>query len=58
MTYGRDKVGYGDCVPTDEDNKKHQRDMEDLEKIINIRDKPKNHRTDEERSILRRYYGL
>lgn len=58
MQYSNDKLGYGDNKPSQEDIKKHQNEMEDLEYKIYIRDKPSWQRTEEEKEILREYYGL
>ena len=58
MSYSYDKAGYGNNVTSDEDIKRHKKEMEDLERKIYIRDKPSWQRTEEEKKLLREYYGL
>lgn len=53
-----DKMGYGENKPSAESIKKDQREFEALERKIYIRDKPSWQRTEEEKELLREYYGL
>ena len=52
MSYSNDKMGYGNSVTSDEDIKRHKKEMEDLERKIYIRDKPSWQRTEEEKELL------
>ena len=58
MSYSNDKMGYGNNKTSQEGIKKHQKEMENLERKIYIRDKPSWQRTEEEKELLREYYGL
>ena len=58
MPYGSDRVGYGNCVPNEEEMKAHKIEMEKTERIISIKNKPSWHLTQEEKSLLAEYYGL
>ena len=58
MPYGTDRVGFGNCVPSKEEDRAHMIEMEKSERIINIRNKPSWHLTEEEKELLRKHYGL
>lgn len=58
MSYSYDKMGYGNNKESEESILKHKKDMEKLEEKIRIRDKPSWQRTEEEKQLLREYYGL
>lgn len=56
--YSYDKMGYGNNKQSEESIKKSKKEFEDLERKIYIRDKPSWQRTEEEKELLRKYYGL